>query len=261
MPFPGTVSSSLAPGNYFLSTRLADSSAYLSWDPLVIYPGTAATSAVRSLIAPSDALGVIPEMKADLGQIDALTWLLEAATVACENYCDMSLVVTDFDYLAPHGRRDEINLRGRPVYDFQLRTNPGTVDGDDISLFTDVFTDYQLEAEFGTVDFFGRSGTFLNDWGHVTAGRHNRGMVRLTYRGGYAIDPIDVVAGVLPVPKDLQSACLMVAIAIRESAKTAGPTLQQGMSGMYYTKSGTETAVPLPARALLDRYSRQWGFA
>lgn len=257
--FPGTASAGLAPGNYLLSVRLASEAAHLSYNPLVVYPGTAATSPVRSLIAPSQCLGVIPEMQGDLGQVDALPWLLEAATVACERYCDMALVVTDFDYLTGHDRRGEINLRGRPVYDFRIRANPGT--GTGISDYTEALTDYLLAAEFGSVEFEGHTGGFLTDYGQTTVGRRHRRLVRLTYRAGYAIDPIDVVLGIEPVPKDLQSACLMVAIANRESAKTAGPTTQQGLSGMYYTKSATETAIPAPARALLDRYSRAWGVA
>lgn len=258
VPFPGTT---LPPGNYFLSARFADSTAYLSYDALVIYPGTAYTAPIRSLIAPSDAIGVIPDFKGDLGQMDGLTWLLETATVACENYCDMVLVLTDVDRLVTHHRHDRaaIGLDGRPAYDFQARTNPDPSAGSDIALFTDVVDDttYHLDVRRGEVLF--------RRW-HVpiVVGQHRHGLIRTTYRAGYAIDPIDVADGVLPVPKDLQSACLMTAISIRESARTAGPTQQQGRTGAggaYYTKNSTEIAVPTPARALLYRYSREWGVA
>jgi hypothetical protein len=196
-------------------------------------------------------------MKGDLGQIDGLTWLLEAATVACEEYCEMALAITDIDRLVHHDCRDygPIALAGRPTYDFQMRTNPNSVVTTEISDFTEATTNYYLDARRGVV-------RFLRGHRPIVIGHYPHGLLRLTYRAGYAIDPIDLGLGVQPVPKDLQSACLMTAISIRESAKTAGPTLQQGRGGgSYYTKSATETAVPTQARGLLDRYARDWGVA
>jgi hypothetical protein len=267
VPLPGTTTAALTPGNYILSVRTVDDSAYLSYDALVLYPGTTGATPLRSLISPSDAFGVIPDFKDDLSQFDGLSWLLEAATVACEEYCEMALAITDVDKLIYRRRHDYgwLGLAGRPVYDFQARTNPDPATWSDIAQYTTALDDLVLDADRGEVRLWYRHGhgSFINDTYFIGHPHHQR--VRLTYRAGYAIDPIDVDLGVAPVPRDLQTACLGVAISIREGTRTAGPTLQQGLSGSgrgsYYTKSGTETVIPSAIRPILDRYARAWGVA
>lgn len=263
VPLPGATTAALAPGNYILSVRTVDDSAYLSYDALVLYAGTAGATPLRSLIAPSDAFGLIPEFKDDLSQVDNLPFLLESATVACEEYCEMKLAITDVDNLVYRHRHDYgwLGLAGRPVYDFQARTNPDPATWSDITHYTTALDDLVLDAERGEVRLWYRHGhgSFINDTLYI--GHPHRQRIRLTYRAGYAIDPIDVDLGVEPVPKDLQTACLGVAISIREGTRTAGPTLQQGRSGSYYTKSATETVIPAAIRPILDRYARAWGVA
>lgn len=253
---PGTATANLPPGNYILSLRLADNAAYLSYDALAIYAGTLEASPIRSLIAPSECMGIIPEFKGDLSLVDNLTWLLEAATVACEQYCEMALVITDVDKLVYRHRHDYgwFGLAGRPVYDFQARTNPSPFTWSDIAQYTEDLDDFVLDAERGEVRLWYRHGP-------IAVGSHHHARVRFTYRAGYAIDPIDVDLGVEPVPKDLQTACLAIAISIREGTRTAGPTLQQGVTGSYYTKSSSETVIPSAIRPILDRYARAWGVA
>lgn len=256
---PGTATADLPAGNYILSLRLADNAAYLSYNALVIYAGAAGATPLRSLIAPSECMGIIPEFKGDLSLIDNLTWLLEAATVACEEYCEMALVVTDVDKLVYRPRHDYgwLGLAGRPVYDFRARTNPDPSTWSDIAQYTADLDDFVLDAERGEVRLWYRHG-------RIVVGDRHQARVRFTYRAGFAIDPVDVALGVEPVPKDLQSACFAVAISIREATRTAGPTLQQGQhgqTGTYYTKSATETVIPSAMRPILDRYARAWGVA
>lgn len=255
---PGAITASLAAGNYLLSVRLADESAYLSYDALTVYPGTAGAAPLRSLIAPSEALGIIPEIKGDLGQLDGLAGLLEAATDACELYCDRTLVLDDYDRTWPYESwtaAQYLSLEHPVASIASVSVGPAgwpIAAGDYVET-----TRYDLDARTGQLRVDAAS---WGDTGFIT-GRPRGRLIRVVYRAGYAIDPADVALGVPPVPKDLRSACLMVAVAIRESAKTSGPTQQQGMSGMYYTKNINETAIPAPARAILDRYARQWGVA
>jgi hypothetical protein len=261
---PGAVTLGIPPGNYILSTRKADESAYLSYDALVIYAGTSDASPIRSLIAPGECMGIIPEFKGDLSLIDNLTFLLEAATVACEEYCEMSLVLTDVDRIIYRHRDDYgwFGLAGRPVYDFQARTNPDPTTWHQVAQYTEDLQDFVLDAERGEVRLWYGCGSFINDTYRIGYPHHQR--VRLTYRAGYAIDPVDVAGGIEPVPKDLQTVCFAVAISIREATRTAGPTLQQGQhgqTGTYYTKSATETVISSAIRPILDRYARQWGVA
>lgn len=258
---PGTVSADIPPGNYLLSVRLADETAYLSLDALVVYPSTAGTAPLRSLIAPSDAIGVIPEIKGDLGQFDGLTWLLESAATACEAYCDRKFVLADYDQTWPYEPWSAVHYLNleHPVASIAA-VSVGSAGWPIVAGDYTTTTRYDLDTRTGQLRVDSSS---WGDTGFIT-GRPAGRLIRVVYRAGYAIDPTDVALGVPPVPKDLQSACLMVAIAIRESAKTAGPTQQQGItgaSGGYYTKNINETAIPAPARAILDRYARQWGVA
>jgi hypothetical protein len=130
VPLPAATSAALEAGHYFLTVKAADGTATLSHDTLVIYPTPDGDVPIRSLVTPSEMIGVIPEITPDLGQLDALPWLLEAATVACESYLGRALYPTtidavDYSFLTdsgtihlghwPAGRRPPLTGRGRPA--------------------------------------------------------------------------------------------------------------------------------------------------
>jgi len=336
---PGPTTKDIEPGHYFLSVRTADGSAQLSYDTLVIYGAPEATASIRSLVTPAEMIGVIPEILADLRQLDAIAWLVAAATEACEDYCDRPLMPTTYDEVAfgwisggPHRTR----LRSWPVQSLRLQAHPrvaleltappsstrGTVSitpnsetdlsigsldlssppipdasliaanyatladlaaaatlagwkattnyptyatsdivamdgpitlgakyGARIYLFADDLDGYRFDARTGEIDITNvvRSG-WLESWVSTDRG-HYAHAVRRTYRAGYQ-----------PVPKDLKTACIMMAIHLREASKTSGPVQQQGMVGKYYTLAPT-VDIPLPLKAILDRYASTWGFA
>jgi hypothetical protein len=111
-----------------------------------------------------------------------------------------------------------------------------------LHLFEDDLDGYVVRAH-GTLDVTNVP------WGEYRIGRHGWacGPVRLTYTAGYALPP-----------KDLRTAVIMMALHMREAAKTAGPVQQQGVRDRYYTLAPT-LDIPAPVKAILDRYADNWG--
>jgi hypothetical protein len=331
VPLPAATSAALEAGHYFLTVKAADGTATLSHDTLVIYPTPDGDVPIRSLVTPSEMIGVIPEITPDLGQLDALPWLLEAATVACESYLGRALYPTtidavDYSFLTDSGTihlgqwpitalRVQVNevagltitspagvARGmvtvapmsdtdasiktltlkstgsadtvltladyatiadlaaavvlagwtasasygtRPTSDLVAISGPCTIgarSGAELHLFEDDLDGYVVRAH-GTLDVTNVP------WGEYRIGRHGWacGPVRLTYTAGYALPP-----------KDLRTAVIMMALHMREAAKTAGPVQQQGVRDRYYTLAPT-LDIPAPVKAILDRYADNWG--
>ena len=284
------------------------------------------------MVTPSEAVGVVPELTPDLGQLDALPWLLESATIACESYVGRSLMPTTYDqidYDVLNYCDGLLRLDSWPVTSLRLQTNPqvgltitgptgavratvaiGITSASDSSISTltlkktgsaDVplalpsyatiadlaaavtIAGWTASTSYGThptsdlvavsgpctvgakdgADLFlyandmegyrltNKNNVILSwDWGSVRVGSGWAGRsVRKIYTAGYAV-----------VPSDLKSACIMMALHLRESAKTAGPVSQQGMRDRYYTLAPT-LDLPAPCKVILDRYVDMWGVA
>ena len=128
------------------------------------------------------------------------------------------------------------------------RQTVGATEGTRLYLFDTDLDGYGFDPRTGKIDLCGVAG---GSWYHPrrTVSSSLARSIRRTYAAGYD-----------PVPNDLRSACGMLAIAIREASKVAGPVQQQGLNDRYYTVAPT-VDIPAPARAILDRYADEWGVA
>lgn len=251
VPIPGTVTATLEPGGYFLSVRPEDSSTQLSFDVLNILASPGGLAPLRSLVAPSEAVQLLPDLLPNLPQFSALPDLLASATELIEAECERKLILADFDgawAAEPYGY-SYIDLEFPVISIASVSTGPSgwpIVPGDFAAT-----TRYDLNSWTGKlrVDPYYWSGS-----GDRIDGR----LIRVVYRGGYAIEPADIALGLEAVPRPLRKACCMVARSIQEGALTAGPVKTQTVRDRSYTKTENPLAVMDEIMPLIRAYKRNW---
>jgi hypothetical protein len=64
---------------------------------LHVVAGSSTTTGLRSLVTPSEAVAIIPDILVNPDQFDALPGLLADATATIEQECERTLVLTSFD--------------------------------------------------------------------------------------------------------------------------------------------------------------------
>jgi len=215
----------------------------LQSQPVVGLQLTAPASSTRGVVS------VTPNSETDLS-IGSLTLTASPVPVA-------SLVMTNYATIADlaaaatlAGWTATTNYPTYATTDLVAMDGPitlGAKQGARIYLFANDLDGYRFDPRTGQIDITPvvRSGWY-ESWASTDRG-HYAHAVRRTYRAGYD-----------PVPKELKTAGIMMALHLRESAKVAGPVLQQGMVGRYYTIVPKLT-IPLPLRTILDKYAYTWG--
>jgi hypothetical protein len=243
----------LTPGGYFLSVRLADESAYLSYDILNLMAGTGGTHPLRSLITPSEAVQLLPDLIPNLPQFTALPNLLTTATELIEKECERKFILANFTGTWPcprWGSAAYIDLEYPVVTITSVSLGPAgwPVDSSDFT----AIDEWDLEPQTGQLRVEPTTGISYSSNG--PSGR----LIRVVYRAGYAVEQADLDLGRESVPGPLRKACAMVARTLQEQALTAGPIKTQTVRDRSYTKTESPMAVIDEVMPYIGRYKRQW---